>query len=202
VRKILIIISILYSGITVAQPVSEAPFKYFGFQAGVVISNMNFNLGSTAPDTTIKSVWKPGFTFGFILQIPLVEKLSLQPEYSFTRRYGNDQSLGTDFRLDYFSMPLLLKYGISDRIDLIAGPQFDLLLNAQSTNKGESTDITHIVEERCIGIVGGLEVHIASAFFISGRYFQSFNNIGIWQRSADVKEFKYQLVSLTAGIRF
>jgi hypothetical protein len=201
-RKLLFLIFIVSAGLASAQPVTETPFKYFGFQAGVIISNMNFNLGSTAPDTTIKSVWKPGFTFGFILQIPLVEKLSLQPEYSFTRRYGTDQSIGTDFRLDYFSMPLLLKYGISDRFDLIAGPQFDLLINAQSTSKGESTDITHIVEERCIGVVGGLEVHITSEFFISGRYFQSFNNIGVWQRSGDVKEFKYQLLSLTAGIRF
>ncbi len=201
-RKILFIIFIVSAGKSSAQPMTEAPFKYFGFQAGAIISNMNFNLGSTAPDTTIKSVWKPGFTFGFILRIPLVEKLSLQPEYSFTRRYGTDQSIGTDFRLDYFSMPLLFKYEISERFDLIAGPQFDLLLNAQSTNKGESTDITHIVEERCIGGVGGLEVQIASAFFISGRYFQSFNNIGIFQRSGDVKEFKYQLVSITAGMRF
>jgi hypothetical protein len=202
VKKIFIIISIFYAGSALAQPVSESQFKYFGFQAGVIISNMNFNLGSTAPDTTVKSVWKPGFTFGFILQIPIIKKFSLQPEYSYTRRYGTYQSIGTDFRLDYFSMPLLLKYLISDRFDLIAGPQFDLLLNAQSTNKGESTDITHIVEERCIGIVVGLEVNIASAFFISGRYFQSLNNIGIWQRSGDVKEFKYQLVSLTGGIKF
>jgi hypothetical protein len=201
-RKLLFIFFIFYAGIAGAQPVTEPSYKYFGFQAGVIISNMNFNLGSTAPDTTIKSVWKPGFTFGFILQIPLVEKLSLQPEYSFTRRYGTDQSIGTDFRLDYFSMPLLLKYMISEKFDFFAGPQFELLINAQSTNKGESSDITHIVEERCIGIVGGLEVHIASAFFISGRYFQSLNNIGIWQRSGDVKEFKYQLVSLTAGMRF
>ena len=201
-RKLLFLIFISYAGISVAQPVSESQFKYFGFQAGVVISNMNFNLGSTAPDTTIKSIWKPGFTFGFILQIPLIEKLSLQPEYSFTRRYGADQSIGTDFRLDYFSMPLLLKYLISDRFDLIAGPQFDLLINAQSTIKGESADITHIVEERCIGIVVGLDFHITRAFFISGRYFQSFNNIGIWQRSGDVKEFKYQMVNLTAGTSF
>jgi hypothetical protein len=201
-RKLLFLIFIISAGLASAQPVTEAPFKYFGFQAGVILSNMNFNLGSTAPDTTIKSIWKPGFTFGFILQIPLIEKLSLQPEYSFTRRYGADQSIATDFRLDYFSMPLLLKYLISNRFDLIAGPQFELLINAQSTNKGENSDITHVVEERCIGVVGGLEVDLANSFFISGRYFQSFNNIGIWQRSGDVKEFKYQLVSLTAGIRF
>ena len=201
-RKIFFIIFILYAGISCAQPVSESSFRYFGFQAGVNISNMNFNLGSTAPDTTIKAAWKPGFTFGFILQIPLSEKFSLQPEYSFTRRSGTNNGIEIDYRLDYLSMPLLLKYLMSKRFAFFAGPQFELLVNAQSINKGEKVDITHVVEERSIGIVGGLDVNISNVYFISGRYFQGFNNIGIYQRSSDVKEFKYQLVSLTAGVRF
>ncbi len=163
---------------------------------------MNFNLGSTAPDTTIRSAWKPGFTFGFILQIPISEKFSLQPEYSFTRRYGTDHSIEIDYRLDYLSMPLLLKYKISENFGVFAGPQFELLINAHSINNGQNTDITHVVEERSIGLVFGLEVFISDAVFISGRYFQDFNNIGIYQRSSEVKEFKYQLVSLTAGMKF
>jgi hypothetical protein len=201
-RKILFLVLFSYAKITGAQSVTESTFKYFGFQAGMNISNMNFNLGSTAPDTTIKSAWKPGFTFGFILQIPLIENFSLEPEFSFARRFGTNNSVGIDYRLDYLSMPLLVKYLISERFDLFAGPQFELLIDAQSINKGEKADITHIVEERCIGIVCGLNVYITSVLFISGRYFQSLNNIGIYQRSSDVKEFKYQLLSLTAGIRF
>jgi hypothetical protein len=201
-RKIFIIIFISYSGIALAQPISEPPFKYFGFQAGVNISNMNFNLGSTAPDTAIKSAWKPGFTIGFILEIPISEKFSLQPEYSFSSRSGTNNSIGVDYRLDYLSMPLLLKYLVSDKFDFFAGPQFELLINAHSIDNGEKVDITHIVEERSIGVVCGLDVFITDEVFISARYFQGFNNIGIYQRSSDVKEFKYQLASLTAGIRF
>jgi hypothetical protein len=202
VRKILFLIFFYYAKISVAQPLSEVAFKYFGFQAGASISNMNFNLGSNELDTTIKSAWKPGFTFGFILQIPLNEKFSLQQEYSFARRYGTNSSIGVDYRLDYLSIPLFLKYMISDRFDVFAGPQFELLIDAQSMDKGENVDITHNVEERSIGVAGGLNFHITSAFFISGRYLEGFNHIGIWQRSATVKEFKYQLASLTAGMFF
>jgi opacity protein-like surface antigen len=162
---------------------------------------MNFNLGSTAPDTTIKSAWKPGFTLGFILQIPLNDRFSLQTEYSYVHRNGTDNSSGIDYGLDYLSMPLLLKYTISDKIKLYAGPQFELLINAHSVDKGENADITHIVEERSIGVVGGLEFSVTSTLFLSCRYFQGFNNIGIYQRT-NPKEFKYQAVSLTAGIRF
>jgi hypothetical protein len=201
-RKILFLFLFSYATIAGAQPGSEPAVKYFGFQVGANISNMNFNLGSTAPDTTIKAAWKPGFTLGVILNIPLSESLSLQPEWSFTRRYGANTNIGTDYRLDYLSMPLLLKYAISDRFEFLAGPQLELLIDAQSTDNSGNATITHDVEERSIGIVGGLEVHIADAFFISGRYFQGFNNIGINQRSSNVKEFKYQSVSLTVGMRF
>jgi hypothetical protein len=202
VKKILVIIFIFFAEMSGAQTVSESPFKHFGFQAGVNISNMNFKLGATATSATLYSTWKPGFTFGFIIQVPLSEKLTLQPEYSFSSRYGTDNNAGIDYRMDYLSMPLLLKYLITKKLDFFAGPQLELLINALSTNKGESADITHVVEERSLGIVLGLEVNITDVFFISGRYFQSFNNIGIYQRSTDVKEFKYQLASLTAGIRF
>jgi Outer membrane protein beta-barrel domain len=201
-RKIFILLLFSYAKISWAQPLSDESFKHFGFQAGINVSNMNFNLGSTAPDTTINAAWKPGFTFGFILKMPLSESFALQPEWSFIRRYGADHSIGTDFRLDYLSMPLLLKYEISDRFELLAGPQLELLIGAQSTDKGENLTITHEVEERSIGAVVGLEIHIADACFISVRYLQGFNNIGIYQRSSDVKEFKYQSVSLTAGMRF
>lgn len=196
------VIFIFYAGVSDAQPISSPSFKYFGFQAGVNISDMNFNLGSTAPDTSVSTAWKPGFTFGFILELPISERISVQPEYSFTRRYGSDRIIGADYRLDYLSMPVLLKYKISEKFDVFAGPQFELLINAYSTNNSETVDITHVVEERSIGIVGGCEVYVTDAIFISGRYFQGFNNIGIYQRSADIKEFKYQLVSLTAGMRF
>ena len=201
-NKILLVVLFSYAKILNAQVIEERPFKYFGFQAGANISNMNFNLGSTAPDTTIASSWKAGFTFGFILQIPLAKKFSLEPEYSFTRRYGADNSLGIDFRMDYLSMPVLVKYQFFERFALLAGPQFELLINARSTNRGENTDITHQVEERSVGIAAGLEVQIVRAFFVSARYIEGFNNIGIWQRASDVKEFKYQLIIITAGIRF
>jgi hypothetical protein len=200
-RKILFLLIFSGARILNAQPVTETTVKHFGFQAGIQISNMNFNLGSTAPDTTIAASWKVGFNFGFILSVPLSEKFTLQPEYSFARRYGTDNSVGIDYRLDYLSMPVLVKYQISDQFALVAGPQLELLINAQSTENGEDADITHDVEERSIGIVGGLEFNVNETFFLTARYMQGLNHIGIYQRT-NVKEFKYELASFTAGFRF
>jgi Outer membrane protein beta-barrel domain len=200
-KKLLVLAFLFYGKMTYAQMTGNHSFKYFGFQTGVNMSNMNFNLGSTAPDTHIELSWKPGIAFGFILQIPLAKNLSLQPEYSFVRRNGSDRSTGIDYTLDFLSMPVLLNYQVSRRFALLAGPQVELLINAQSTYKGGDNNITHDVEERSIGFLAGLEFQIIKSLFLSARYFQGLNNIGIGQRS-DVKEFKYQVFNINAGIRF
>ncbi|HEY8733586.1 MAG TPA: hypothetical protein VIL90_03405, partial [Puia sp.] len=66
---------------------------------------------------------------------------------------------------------------------------------------GVNTNITHDVEERGIGLIGGLEFTILKSIFLSARYMQGLNHVGIGQRSY-TKEFKYQVVNFTAGIRF
>src|SRR6185437_6020746 len=106
-----------------AQDNTNPSFKRFGFQAGVNIAAMNFNLGNPAPAEKEKLSWKAGISFGFLLRIPLAKNLFLQPEYSFIQRNGEDRSISVDYDLDYLSMPVLLNYSISSRISLLAGPQ-------------------------------------------------------------------------------
>jgi len=200
--KILLSLSfICFAACADAQIVEEPPFKYFGVQAGVNIANMNFNMGEPPPPVHIDPSWKGGFTFGFILCIPVADKLTIQPEYSYTQRNGADKSMDINYTTNWLSIPVLLNYQVSPRFALIAGPQVELLLNADSTNHGVTNNITHDVEERSIGITGGIEVEIIKSFFLSAKYFQGLNHIGIGQRST-VKEFKYQVVSITGGVRF
>jgi hypothetical protein len=94
-----------------------------------------------------------------------------------------------------------LNYAISPAIAILAGPEAGLLIQAQSSKNGEKTNITHDVEERSIGLTGGLVVKIYKNIFFSIRYIQGLNHIGIGQRS-DIKEFKYEAVNLTTGILF
>jgi hypothetical protein len=87
------------------------------------------------------------------------------------------------------------------RFNIISGPQLEILVSAGSTENGIHSNITHDVEERGIGVIGGVEFTVINSFFLSARYLQGLNHVGIGQRS-DVKEFKYQSVFITAGIRF
>src|SRR5450432_1245744 len=197
----LCIMSFAFMSKTAAQITDEPPIERFGFQAGVNISNMNFNEGEPTPSVNIPSSWKTGFTFGFQVRIPLLEKLLLQPEYSFSEKSGADKSLGIDYTIDYFSLPVLLSYQLFPQFNIISGPQLEILVSAGSTENGIHSNITHDVEERGIGVIGGVEFTVINSFFLSARYLQGLNHVGIGQRS-DVKEFKYQSVFITAGIRF
>ena len=180
---------------------ADSSFKRFGFQIGINLSNMDFNAGQPPPAIHANSSWQTGFTFGFQLKVPLTKKLLLQPEYSFSQRNGSDQTIKTTYTINYFSLPILLNYQLSRRFNVLAGPQFEITTDASSSVDGENNNITHDVEERSIGIEGGLEFTVIKSFFLSARYFQGLNHIGIGQRST-VKEFKYQSIIITAGIRF
>lgn len=184
-----------------AQEWTGAPGKRFGVAAGVNMSNMNFNKGYPAPPASIKSAWKTGITIGFLMHVPLVEKLSLQPGYYFTQREGADKSTGISYSTQYFSLPLLLRYQISREFVLAAGPQAELLVHATADSGGARRNITHDVEERSIGAAIGCDIYVTKTLFISARYLQGLNHIGIGQRS-NVKEFKYEVVNLMVGIAF
>lgn len=201
ISKVLFTIALLFCISESFAQSTDSSFKRFGFQIGVNLSNMNFNEGEPPPAVHANSSWQTGFTFGFQLKVPLAKKWMLQPEYSYSQRNGSDQTVSTTYEIDYFSLPLLINYQLSPRFNILAGPQFEITINASSASNGKNNNITHDVEERGIGMVGGLELTIAKSFFLSARYLQGLNHVGIGQRS-DVKEFKYQSFIFTAGIRF
>ncbi|MEP6750382.1 MAG: porin family protein [Bacteroidota bacterium] len=185
-----------------AQPGETSSFKRFAFQVGTAVSNMNFNKGEPTPAMHYAAAWKPGITLGFLLRVPLAKNFFLQPEYAYTQRKSADKNSAIDYSLNYFSMPILLNYKIIPAISILAGPQLELLINAKSNDHtGGSFNITHDTEERSIGITAGIEVEIKKIFIFSARYLQGLNHVGIGQRS-NVKEFQFQAVNVTAGIRF
>lgn len=174
----------------------------FAFVAGASASNMNFNKGVPAPAIHIDRTWKTGLSLGFLINVPLAEKLFLQPGYYYVQRNGADKSTSINYLVDYLSLPVLLKYEISPAISVLAGPEASLLISAKQNSNGVKTTITHDFEERSIGATGGIDFLIRNNFLISARFMEGLNHVGIGQRSADVKEFKYESASLSVGIKF
>lgn len=175
--------------------------KKFAIEAGANFSNMNFNKGVPAPLQPVASSWKAGPSFGLLLQVPLSDHLFLQPGYYYQRRNGADKRTVITYANDYCALPLLLKYKASSLLDIVAGPQLELLVHASATNNGEKTNITHDVEERGIAVTGGVNIHVISSFYIAARYIHGLNHIGIGQRSV-INEFKYEGAMLSVGYEF
>lgn len=188
------------SNAIVAQSNNTSP-KKFAIEAGANFSNMNFNKGVPAPPQPVASSWKAGPSFGLLLQVQLSDGLFLQPGYYYQRRNGADKRTAITYANDYCALSLLLKYKASSLLDIVAGPQLELLVHASATDNGVKTNITHDVEERGIAVTGGVNIHVISSFYIAARYVYGLNHIGIGQRSV-INEFKYEGAMLSVGYEF
>lgn len=90
---------------------------------------------------------RAGFNFGLVNNIKLTEKFSLLPEFIALSPRGVkdmptlstgipelDDLLGnpefTDRKLDYIDIPVLIKYHLTDRWSISAGPQLSFLIDA------------------------------------------------------------------------
>lgn len=173
----------------------------FGFKAGVNLSNMNFNKGFPAPSEPVEASWKTGYVLGLLMDVPIIRKLHVQPEYLYLQTNGENKNTGINHSMSYVSLPVLFKYNIVKTLSIMGGPQFDLLIKATETDNGTQSVTTHDTEERSIFAVAGLEFNITESFSLNARYLNGFNHIGIGQRSA-VTEFKYEMAQITASIKF
>ncbi|MEO5890779.1 MAG: porin family protein [Ferruginibacter sp.] len=197
----LLIISIFLLHTLTAQVFNEPELKKFGFKAGANFSHINFAKGVPPPTIPIETTWGAGLNIGFIMLVHVAGDLYIQPEYSYSQMGGEIKSSKTVYKLNYFSLPVFLKYELHEKIFLMAGPQFDLLINAKKTVGGTSSNITHDTEERSLAVTGGIEYELTPTFSIGARYMYGFNHIGLGQRS-DIQEFKYETAQLLICVKF
>jgi Outer membrane protein beta-barrel domain len=182
-----------------AKSQDEASVKRFGISVGTIFSHMDFSKG--VPPTPTHTSWNTGINFGFVMTVPIVSKLSFQPEYLFSQTGGKVKNADTTYKFNYLSLPLFLKLQVHEKFALMAGPQFDILIHAKRNVNGGSSDITHDTEERGIDGVAGIEFRVINSLVISARYIYGFNHIGLGQHS-DIQEFKFRGIQLMACARF
>jgi len=193
------IVSLFIMQAAIAQFDNAPTIKRFGFRAGANFSHMNFSKGS--PPLPIETSWNVGINFGFVMLFPISDRLSFQPEYLYSQMGSKIKNSDTAYKLNYLSLPLFLKFELLEKFSLMAGPQFDILINAKRDVSSNSSNITHDTEERSIGLTGGIEYQIIESLSLCAKYMNGFNHIGIGQRS-DTKEFKHELVQFSVCVRF
>ncbi|SDG86813.1 porin family protein [Winogradskyella thalassocola] len=184
-KKIYIVVVLATLGL---MQKTNAQDVQFGAKAGLNISN--FSGGDADRNSLI------GFHVGFISEIPLSEKFSLQPELLYSRQGSEAQDV-VKVKVDYLAIPIMAKYYLAKDFSLEVGPQFSFLVNDKgeyidSDLPDEDTDASSID----IGANVGLGYNLNSNMFVQARY-----NFGI-STVAENPDIKNSVVQVSLGYKF
>ena len=213
-RKFALLIALTIFGIT------QANAQNFGFKGGYNYSSFN---GEVAKDNTLKGL--SGFYVGALLELPLGDVLSLQPEVIYSRQgaaWEKDYnipilgkgSLKNDIKLDYLNIPVMAKVNLGP-LFLQGGVQFGFLVGKPETSSTiNGRRITEELDKDAyasfdFGVGAGLGVNLSEHFFIEARYTHSLtnaldpdNNSLKNARISDDNNFKNAVLSVGLGVKF
>ena len=213
-RKIALLIALTIFGLT------QANAQNFGFKGGYNYSSFN---GDVAKDNTLKGL--SGFYVGALLELPLGDVISLQPEVIYSRQgaaWEKDYnipilgkgSLKNDLRLDYLNIPVMAKVNLGP-LFLQGGVQFGFLVGKPETSSTvNGRRVTEELDKDAyasfdFGVGAGLGVNLSEHFFIEARYTHSLtnaldpdNNSLKNARISDDNNFKNAVLSVGLGVKF
>ena len=179
---------------------SQVRAQNFGVKAGYNYSTLS---GETSSISTIEGL--SGFYIGGLVELPISNMLSIQPELIFSRqgvdlRQGlKNLSIRTDtseIRLDYLNIPVMAKVNLGP-IFLEGGVQFGFLVNKPKVDSYiANVYLRNLLDKDSynffdFGVGAGLGVKLNQHFFVETRYIYSLTNIF----DPNDKHFKSSLIS-------
>jgi hypothetical protein len=194
-KKILFSALLMMSFLPLVMAQNNTTAKKFswGYKIGLNASNIRLE---DAADTD----WKTGLVTGLFFTIKTGEKLSLQPELLYSSMGGrNALESNSSLRLNYFSIPLLAKYQVCKKWNVIAGPQIDMMIQAKEKNSSNQfTKLTKDFKESSFNVTAGAEFSPLHCTAFALRYIYGFTNIAEFS----TMKMKNQAIQLTAAIKF
>ena len=179
---------------------SQVRAQHFGVKAGYNYSSLS---GETSSISTIEGL--SGFYIGGLVELPISNMLSIQPELIFSRqgvdlRQGlKNLSIRTDtseIRLDYLNIPVMAKVNLGP-IFLEGGVQFGFLVNKPKVDSYiANVYLRNLLDKDSynsfdFGVGAGLGVKLNQHFFVETRYTYSLTNVF----DPNDKHFKSSLIS-------
>ena len=208
-RKITLLIALTIFGLT------QANAQNFGFKGGYNYSSFN---GDVAKDNTLKGL--SGFYVGALLELPLGDVLSIQPEVIYSRQgaaWEQKNILGEfkkDLKLDYLNIPVMAKVNLGP-LFLQGGVQFGFLVGKPEVSYTRGAQrVTEKVDKDAyasfdFGVGAGLGVNLSQHFFVEARYTHSLtnaldpnNNSLKNAHISDDNNFKNAVLSVGLGVKF
>ena len=179
---------------------SQVRAQNFGVKAGYNYSTLS---GETSSISTIEGL--SGFYIGGLVELPISNMLSIQPELIFSRqgvdlRQGlKNLSIRTDtseIRLDYLNIPVMAKVNLGP-IFLEGGVQFGFLVSKPKVDSYiANVYLRNLLDKDSynffdFGVGAGLGVKLNQHFFVETRYTYSLTNVF----DPNDKHFKSSLIS-------
>jgi hypothetical protein len=196
-RKLLaaVAVCLLCCSVTFAQKMKGKTF--FGFKAGTNIST--FRTAVDYPD--FDPALKVGYVLGGFVEIPLKSRFYLQPEFLYSQmgcKASSTQWGSVKFRYNYFSLPLIIKYKISESFSVLAGPQADFLLRARKKDFFSTETITYNIKDYDLGFTVGAEGWLSKKVSLTARYIHGIRDVSL---TSDQNTFFNQALQMVVGYK-
>ncbi|HEX3024602.1 MAG TPA: porin family protein [Chitinophagaceae bacterium] len=177
--------------------ISTASLAQAGFRLGIKggtnltkLSGESFNNGYMA-----------GYQLGGFMELDFSKEIGIEPEVLFNEYAGRTSTtLGSvftnnqDVKLNYLSIPVLLRLNVDKMLTIVVGPQYSILVNPHETTLQNGQDA---FKSGDFAAVGGLQINL-SALRIYGRYVIGLNNIN---DVGNQYNWKSQQIQLGIGIK-
>lgn len=148
--------------------------------------------------------FKAGYQLGGFMEIDFSKSIGIQPEVLFSESNGTTASnLGSvltnlnsnqDVKLNYLSIPILLRLNATKMLTFVVGPQYSILINPHETTLQNGQDA---FKSGDFAAVAGLQINLAP-LRIYGRYAIGLNNIN---DISNQDSWKSQQIQLGIGLK-
>ncbi|MDQ3016698.1 MAG: OmpA family protein [Bacteroidota bacterium] len=187
-KNLLLVASFIAFSISAfAQPMAHDRYTVSGGLLGA-INFSSFRISGDNPDN-IRFGYRPGWSAGAWLNLPLGHALSLEPQVMYSLYdYEDSESavLLSRGKASYISVPVLLKIHPHESFAITLGPQFDFLHKLYRPQIGA---LKEDFESTSIGVSAGLELFPHEVIALYGRYTYGVSNLDAREPAGDLEYF-------------
>lgn len=162
-KKIVLIVIVMVVGFSLNAQVSV------GLKGGTSFSSIQIKESSQSMKSSSDN--RTAFMAGGYATISMSDKLKLQPEFLYQGMGGSIDKV--TFKNEYVSIPVLLKYAITDNFYLEAGPQFSLLVSSKAAGE----DIKDAFKSSDFQVLIGASLNLTDKIGTGVRYGMGMSNI-------------------------
>ncbi len=150
---------------------SVGSFAQSGFSAGIK-GGPNFSTIEGGNANQIYSQ-RTGFHAGVFANIRL-QRFGLQPEVVFSSQGAQIDLAQTEEKFNYVNVPILVKFYLTDFLNIQAGPQYGFMTSAIAESSGGNVNVESLYKDSDLSLALGVGIELPFGLNIEGRY-----NIGI-----------------------